>query len=131
METKREFKVGDKVWSIQTGFGEVTDSLSRNSVIYVTSQIKYKNYAFELDGCINGIPVLFHADEIPEYYQQFIKDEQIGKWGYFWDEYDVKENFAHFGKLTGIKKVAIKKIFFNNNIEFDNFCLEIPAHCKD
>jgi hypothetical protein len=124
----KEFKKGDKVWSPLNGFGEV--EADKHGHLFYPIRVEFNNKSVE---CFTNegrsrkdavAPTLFHADEIPEYYQQFIVDERIGKVGYFWDDDSI---CAIYGPLEGIRGSLY---FPKGNGGFQNFSLTPPEHVK-
>ena len=82
------FKVGDKVFDIQFGWGEVISSIGHLSVKFEMGRASY-NQA----GCRapSSIPSLSFTEYTIEGFSQerpIDYSEYIGKWGLFWDDED-------------------------------------------
>ena len=131
--TMKAFKKGDKVWSPLFGFGEV-EFLSEDNMYPVNVDFKGSRHTYTTEGKGlrgNFAPTLFHADDIPEYYQQFIVDERIGKVGYFWNEDYVDDKFVIYSILKNVDpKNELLKFQTFYGAGFPNFSLTPPEHIK-
>lgn len=129
MENKMKFRIGQRAWSMRSGWGTIVDIgyLYQYPIYFKTDNNDLEQYAIDGKWAKQDLmPTLFHKEQIFDYSEPEIP---IGTFGYFWeDSYNYRAVLGYYSGLTENGRHKCK-----GHLWFDNFCAypELPPHFKE